>query len=630
MADNISSAAFSGDSNQGFQLANNSGRVDVNYHITQSAQAPGSGPSSTVPFRRDNGFVYRDTLAEIHARCAQPAARVALVGLGGVGKSQLAIEYSYQIRDSSSETWVFWVHASSKSRIEEGYRRIAQATRISGWDDPKADILQLVRAWLCDESNGRWVVIVDNADDLNELSDLSGDVLPESSNGSVLITSRSRETAFELIGEDENIIKVEPMNESYALALFRKKFNNQCDDDDILELLRNVDYMPLAISQAAAYIWQRKPRITVSKYLQDFQLSEKDRESLLKIAVRDRRRDGKASNSILATWQISFEYIQKTRSSAAKLLSLMSFFDRQGIPEELITSRYEENDDSVNFEEDIQMLRNYSLVAQGKENDVFEMHRLVQFATRKWLEQRKELERWKNTYIAIMAEAFPSDRYKNWERCQMLFPHAELVMEYRPIDEVFLQKWAEVLRNAAAYAHGQGNYEEAEQMQRQALDAGEKVLGNEHPDTLIGVHNLALMLQGQSRYEEAEPVFQRALYGQEKVLGKEHPITLHSIGGLAFLFQDQGKYEEAETMDRRALHGLEKVLGKEHSDTLKCVFLLAYSLRQQQKYQMAKPLYERALDGLKKIHRPDHPQVRSCSRHYSCLLQELDASEASS
>ena len=71
---------------------------------------------------------------------------------------------------------MFWVHASSKARIEEGYKRIAEAIKLSGWDDSKVDILQLVRAWLCDESNGRWVMIVDNADDLNLLSDLSGGI----------------------------------------------------------------------------------------------------------------------------------------------------------------------------------------------------------------------------------------------------------------------------------------------------------------------------------------------------------------------------------------------------------------------------------------------------------------------
>ena len=183
------------------------------------------------------------------------------------------------------------------------------------------------------------------------------DILPESPNGSVLITSRSREAAFELVGEDENILKVDSMSERYALALFRKKLKDEDNEDEVLKLLRNLDYMPLVISQAAAYIRQRAPRVTVSKYLKDFRRSEKDRASLLNNAVRDRRRDGKASNSVLATWQISFEYIQTDQPSAARLLSLMSFFDRQGIPEELIMSQYEEDDSTVNFEEDFEVLR---------------------------------------------------------------------------------------------------------------------------------------------------------------------------------------------------------------------------------------------------------------------------------
>ena len=219
------------------------------------------------------------------------------------------------------------------------------------------------------------------------------DILPESSNGSVLITSRSREAAFELVGEDEKILKVKPMSERYALALFRKKLKGEDNEGEVLELLRNLDYMPLAISQAAAYIRQQAPRVTVSKYLKDFRRSEKDRASLLNNAVRDRRRDGKASNSVLATWQISFDYIQTDQSSAARLLSLMSFFDRHGIPEELIMSQYKKDDNIMDFEEDIEVLRNYSLVALRIENNVFEMHCLVQFATRKWLEQRQELKR---------------------------------------------------------------------------------------------------------------------------------------------------------------------------------------------------------------------------------------------
>lgn len=221
---------------------------------------------------------------------------------------------------------------------------------------------------------------------LNSAANEPRDFLPESFNGSVLVTSRSREAAFELVGEDRDIIKIEPMSERYALTLFRKKLKDKDDDDALLDLLRNLDYMPLAISQAAAYIRQRTLRVTVSTYLKDFQRSEKDQASLLKVAVRDRRRDGSASNSVLATWQISFEYIRSDQPSAARLLSLMSFFDRQEIPEKLITSRYEKDDSIMDFEENIEVLRNYSLVALGIEKEMFEIHRLVQFATRKWLE----------------------------------------------------------------------------------------------------------------------------------------------------------------------------------------------------------------------------------------------------
>lgn len=137
---------------------------------------------------------------------------------------------------------------------------------------------------------------------------------------------------------------------------------------------------------------------------------------------------------------MSFEYLRIGWPSAASLLSLMSFFDRQGIPEELITSRYGENNSAVNFDDDIEILRNYSLVAVGIQSDLLEMHRLVQFATRKWLEERKELEKWKETYITILAETFPSAKYENWVKCHVLFPHAQLLLEYPPTNEGFLQQ----------------------------------------------------------------------------------------------------------------------------------------------------------------------------------------------
>ena len=301
------------------------------------------------------------------------------------------------------------------------------------------------------------------------------------------------------------------MDKRYALMLFRKKLQDNSDDDEILDLLHHLDYVPLAISQAAAYIQQRAPRMTVSRYLKDFQRSERDRASLLNVVIRDRRRDCQALHSILTTWQISFEYIQEVRSSAAQLLSFISFFDRQGISEELLICRYRISDSTSDFEDDVHMLRSYSLIIMNTRSDVFEMHRLVQFATRRWLEQNDKPEEWKEKYITTMAEMFPVGRYENWERCQVLFPHAELALGYRPTNKKFIQKWATILFNAAWYSSKYGKYERAEELSRQALEGRETVLGKEHPDTLTSVSNLASVLRHQGKYQAAEELNRRYL-----------------------------------------------------------------------------------------------------------------------
>lgn len=148
----------------------------------------------------------------------------------------------------------------------------------------------------------------------------------------------------------------------------------------------------------------------------------------------------------MATWQISFEHIRKERPSAARLLSLISLFDRERIPEYLL-SKYEDSNAEVNrevvvdmgFEEDVSTLTNYSLIDSNIESNMFRMHRLVQFSTGKWLELCGELDRWKERYIRMIDEAYPIQNYKNWTRCETLFPHAKVAVSYRPMDKMYLE-----------------------------------------------------------------------------------------------------------------------------------------------------------------------------------------------
>ncbi|MCJ1416129.1 hypothetical protein MMC32_002464 [Xylographa parallela] len=278
----MASAICFGHQNSGFQagIINGSVNAEVHHHAPPQRPETPPNPSAIVPFGRDTDFIERGAIPDqIHYKCAVPGSRIALVGLGGVGKSQLAIEYAYRIQERSPETWVFWAHTSNAARFEQSYRAIANYVKISERRNPKADIFQLVHDWLRNERKGKWVLILDNIDDASFLLEARGteggnsqplvSYLPQSRNGSIFITTRSRNVAQKLV-EQCNIIAVEPMSRADALALFEKKLGKQRESQDIAELAVALEFMPLAIVQAAVYISQRAPRCSVRQYLEDF------------------------------------------------------------------------------------------------------------------------------------------------------------------------------------------------------------------------------------------------------------------------------------------------------------------------------------------------------------------------
>ncbi|RAO73452.1 uncharacterized protein BHQ10_009464 [Talaromyces amestolkiae] len=601
-------------------------------------------PFSTIPFAPDRDFVDRPEILEwIHDKCVGPGARAALVGLGGVGKSQLAIRYSYDVRDASLQTYVFWVHASTRARFEEAYRHIADRLELPRRDDPNVDVLQLVRNWLCDETNGQWMMIVDNADDIEVFylkQTRTGDessppaptplatYLPQSRNGSILITSRSKDAAARLAGGYRNIKEVFAMDETQALDLFRNKLGCASDEEGAVDLLRALDYIPLAITQAAAFI-NRRGRMTASGYLDEFQRNDKKRKSLLNWDSGDLRRDESASNSVVLTWQISFEHIHEQRRSAAELLSLMSFFNPQGIPEWILrrhsksVAKAGDEDEADNaFDEDLGTLQSYSLITATADRDVCEMHALVQFCTRVWLSSFSDAKRWKQKFLGLMARESPQADFKNWVKCRQLLPHVVCLYESElPSDEA-VKKWALMLNNAAWYMQtGLGKYDEAEKLNRRVLEGCEKELGVQHLVTLTSVSNLALVLQYQGKYDEAEKLNQRALEGSEKELGVQHPDTVTSVNNLAIVLQYQGKYNEAEKLYQRALKGCEKELGKKHPDTLTSVSNLAMVLRFQGRYDEAEKLNRQALEGREKELGKKHPDTLTSVSNLAMVLR---------
>ncbi|KAM7210080.1 hypothetical protein V8F06_014537 [Rhypophila decipiens] len=175
----IPSASF-GAQNQGFQVGQNYGSMTTEFYLQPERPETPPQPSATIPFSRDPDFVDRGDIPErINRILSEPTARVALVGLGGVGKSQLAIEFAHRILGAQKDIWVFWVHAGTQARVKEDFRAIADTIKLPGRNQPKADIPQLVYGWLSNERNGRWIMILDSADDTDVFYGATGPT-PES------------------------------------------------------------------------------------------------------------------------------------------------------------------------------------------------------------------------------------------------------------------------------------------------------------------------------------------------------------------------------------------------------------------------------------------------------------------
>ncbi|CZS81099.1 unnamed protein product [Fusarium graminearum] len=632
-------------------------------------------PCFCVPFVRDRDFVDRpDILTWLKEQCAGSAGRMALVGMGGFGygpprehpsritfaltdksKSQVAIEFAHHVHDEAPQTSVFWVHASSKLRFEEAYRSIADTLQLPRRNNPDVDVLRLVRDWMQTEEAGSWLMVLDNVDDVNlfhpsanasenkaanqptgENAIASSDqrplaaYLPKYRSGTILITSRSMDAAERLTGSHKAIYRVPAMDDTRGLRLLQNKLNGDFDKDAAVDLLRALDYIPLAITQAAAYINRRAPRASVQTYLDAFRESDKKKGSLLNRDAGDLRRDETVSNSVVTTWQVTFKQIRRERPSAAKLLSFISFFNPQGIPGFVLHDYNTDLTDNVDrdaeaesddFEDDLDVLRGYSLVSVTAAQDVFEVHSLVQFCTRAWISMVDDAERWKRVFLWSISRHFPSGAFETWRTCQLLLPHIESLLEEKPSDEE-LQNWTCLLTNCAWYMRTTGNFGAAEILGRKAVETRVEVLGEEHPDTLISIAYLASTFSDQGRWKEAEELEVGVMEMRKRVLGEEHPNTLISIANLALIFLDQGRWKEAEELNVGVIEIRKRVLGEEHPDTLMSMNNLASIFSDQGQLKEAEELEVGVMEIRKRVLGEEHPDTLTSMNNLAIIWKE--------
>lgn len=460
-----------------------------------------------VPFDRNENFVGREEiLSRVLSRILpstykDACQRTAIEGLGGIGKTQIALEAAYRIHEHYADCSVLWVPAVDATTFENAYREIGQQLETPGIEDDKADIKKLIKEALSQEGAGDWLLIIDNADDQDLLfgDTALSDYLPSSRRGSILFTTRNREAAVRLSIPGQGNITTGEMSRNESLELLAKdleesQINDSKSTNALLDLLAD---LPLAIKQASAYM--ATTSMSTSKYLSRCQSSDKTLIQLLSKDFGDRDRYNGIKNPITTTWLISFDHIMRDAPLAAQYLRFICFLAEKDIPVSLLPP----GDNELQEDEAIGTLKAYAFVAERKSSNSLDIHRLVRVTMRNWLTEKGERAVWVTKVIQRLDNMFPWPKHENRGLWIEYLPHAQTSVELRA--ECTDEKGEMSLLSSIGQACKElGKYDEAEQMHREALELRKKVLGREHPSILTSINNLAGIFGSQGKYKKAE------------------------------------------------------------------------------------------------------------------------------
>jgi tetratricopeptide (TPR) repeat protein len=608
----------------------------------------------------------------------QECQKLSIVGLGGTGKTQVALQFAYIVKEKWPEYSVFWVPALSIESFEQACAGIAKALRIPYAAGGEEDVKELVQQHLSSSRAGRWLLVVDNADDVDIFFGTAQskgvvEYLPESETGVIMYTTRTPEVA-ELTRGD--VIELGAMDREDAVAFLTKSLIR----NDLLrnnattkELLDELTYLPLAIAQAAAYL--NRNRMTVARYLQLLRSTEQDVVALMSREFRDDTRYKGSANAVATTWVVSFSQIRERDAAAADLLAFMSCVEWKAIPRSLLPRAQVE----WQMEEAIGTLCGYSFLArrgdsnskeEGQEEEEeeeireewYDIHRLVHLATRIWVSKHGDAAKVLKEAVRHVADVFPSDDYANRAIWRAYLPHAlrmlgsgqegsvqdksELCLSVGRCLEVdgrireavkWLEescRWRKALDEddsdlllsqhvLAMTYQADGQVQKAVELLEHVVAVREKTQAEEHPDRLASQHALAMAYEADGQVQKAMKVLEHVVAVREKMLAEEHPSRLASQHALAMAYRADGQVQKAVELLEHVVAVREKTLAEEHPDRLASQHELARAYRADGQVQKAVELLEHVVAVHEKTLAEEHPD-RLASQHELARAYQAD------
>ncbi|KAH8891922.1 hypothetical protein GQ53DRAFT_586096, partial [Thozetella sp. PMI_491] len=423
--------------------------------------------------------------------------KVAIVGLGGVGKTQLALQFTYWVKKHHPEYSILWVPVLSGATLEQAYTEIARKLPFqkAGTDEDPKDS---VRRYLSSEAAGKWLLIVDNADDMDLLfgsSDMPGglsEYLPESENGLILFTTRSRKVAV------SSLIRSSEMGTA--------------------ELLKELTYLPLAIAQAAAYL--NTTGVPIAEYLRLFRGANQETASLMSREFHDGTRYTGSQNAVAKTWLVSFDQILKSDSAAADLLSFISCIEPKGIPQSILPP-FKLEEQMVHA---VGTLCGYAFLTRRGNSKVFDMHSLVHLATQIWIQDGGRTATTSEKATRHLATIFPNNDYANRDLWREYLPHAFMALQH--CEGLDVQERSDLSYSVGTCLRVDGRIKEAVRYMEETCRRDNRHFAEDHPDRLASQHELATAYQANGQVKEAVALLEEVVAIRANTLAKDHPSRL--------------------------------------------------------------------------------------------------------
>jgi tetratricopeptide (TPR) repeat protein len=520
---------------------------------------------------------------------------LALYGLGGVGKTQLALEYAHRFMGDYDLVW--WVPSERPDEVTVALADLARKMGLRIGDNV-AEAAEAALEELRRDTTPHWLLIFDNADDPKQLEPY----LPSGS-GHVLITSRNQAWA-----RSAEPLEVEVFTRDESVAHLLRHVPD-LDPAEARMVADALGHLPLAVEQASA--WLEQTGMQAQAYV-----AELNSQATQILAL------GQPSDyqtPVVATWNLSFERLRQQSPAAVRMLQLLAFFSPGPISLDLLYSdeMYEAlRPIDQNLSEQLMLPRvirdisRFALVKVDQGSNSLQIHRLVQAVIRSQLTDGEQDEV-KHAVHRVLVGARPrrgeTDDAANWPTYELIWPHLVPSQAEDCTDE----RTRQLLIDWVRYQWKHGEFESCLSLAQRLQNLWTHVLGRDHPQTLHLQFQIANVLRSQGRFNEARDLDTYVLERQREVLGEDHLFTLITANGLGADLKSLGEYREALAIDRKTYDSLKDEFGDDYERTLVAAHNLASSLRLVGDYETARQLDEDNFDRRRMVLGPDHPYTLS-------------------